>query len=99
MHRQQKIQHLQTSSNIKSVLKIKFQQTAGPFTLLHVIGHVPYWHFYKKLEGEDTDERAAKPVTTVQDCVLTFVGVKLVDVFDEEHWCFKICKHNNLTTL
>ena len=51
------------------------------------------------MEGEDTDERAAKPVTTVQDCVLTFVGVKLVDVFDEEHWCFKICKRNNLTTL
>lgn len=28
-------------------------------------------------------EKAAKPVTTVQNCVSTFVSVKLVDIFKE----------------
>lgn len=33
--------------------------------------------------GGVTGEMAAEPVTTVQDCVSTFVGVSLINIFRE----------------
>lgn len=33
--------------------------------------------------GEDGGETASKPVTTVQNCVPTFVNVKLLNVFNK----------------
>ena len=37
-------------------------------------------------------EKAAKPVTTVQNCVSTFVSVKLVDIFKEKSGKFPSMK-------
>lgn len=37
--------------------------------------------------------KAAKPVTAVQDCISTFLSVKLLDIFDKGPWCSVISKH------
>lgn len=48
------------------------------FTFVHVNGNVPCWTIYLVTV---TAEKAAKPATAVQDCVLTFVRVT--------NWIFK----------
>lgn len=58
--------------------------------------HIYYLAFISGVGGDGggvADNKGAKPVTAVQDCISTFVSVKLLDVFDKGPWCSMISKH------